>query len=656
MSGKKITEWFDRPKFAIVNQNSTPEKKPPRVTPFTSPSSSALTEPTSSFLVDLTSDNDANDNAVQESIRNSEPPKDFSTAGGVVPPPKPEPEIASVSSTFVSDGISSSQRILKDGKEVVISSDGEESDDSSSSFEDPALFFDFKSKPAGKSASKTSMTKLPVKKYKNTMDSLVIGAVDDIEEQGKVAKSRAALTSPQQGEKVPRSKESILASVLGGDDEGPSVERILNAVRRTEALDVTKTWRFLDHAQTPGQTNEFPTNSFPPHSHLAALRDFESRSRMLQSGVLEFAAKLQRLPDEFLLWLFCSVSLERREDLRSAYCRIFSHTSRERVMTLIRPHHIDELFQNLGAKPEALDPSHVIVENSEHSSHPPSPRHKELFLSAFAMLRESAELLAPDARAHAIHVLLRITVDGSLITNDMIQSGLQTCLTALLDNVAAADVTEMNLLIGKPIFETVPHAEFLSCMLENMLPTMPWISLLRYRLVVAFLLRNPEPLTESPEVVVDLKRLTHFLARDERFHAKSHQANETYDYGELLAIAMLLEVAVTSAPYDMICDQKDAEERFNGAVDKFASQVKLIFSSIKDTGASHLKRMVAKEALESLHYRALYSVRTKPAPRKSYFGNPGRQRNHDIKGMFQKMRDLPFHYSPTKDRTASFPL
>lgn len=61
---------------------------------------------------------------------------------------------------------------------------------------------------------------------------------------------------------------------------------------------------------------------------------------MLQSGILEYAAKLQRLPDEFLLWLFESgvfsnssitafahlyiVSHEPREESRNAFCRIFA--------------------------------------------------------------------------------------------------------------------------------------------------------------------------------------------------------------------------------------------------------------------------------------------------------------------------------------------
>lgn len=199
----------------------------------------------------------------------------------------------------------------------------------------------------------------------------------------------------------------------------------------------------------------------------------------------------------------------------------------------------------------------------------------------------------------------------------------------------------------RPVFDTVHQAEFLGCMLESILPTTSYISLLRYRLAVAFLLQTPGPLTEAPVVVVDLDRLTSFLVRDARFHAKTHQTNDTYDYGELAAIASLLEVAVNSSLYDLTSQQPDAADEFNSAVDRFAAQIKFIFSFIKDTGASHLKRMVAKEALEYLYYRTVYSVRSKPVPRKTYFEDLGKPRDRNIKDMFQKRNELVFR-SPSK--------
>jgi hypothetical protein len=65
----------------------------------------------------------------------------------------------------------------------------------------------------------------------------------------------------------------MLASALGGDsDEGPGLQRLIDAVRRTEALEQNRTWRFFDHDQMTPATPNFPIELFPPGSPLAGLR------------------------------------------------------------------------------------------------------------------------------------------------------------------------------------------------------------------------------------------------------------------------------------------------------------------------------------------------------------------------------------------------
>lgn len=172
-------------------------------------------------------------------------------------------------------------------------------------------------------------------------------------------------------------------------------------------------------------------------------------------------------------------------------------------------------------------------------------------------------------------------------------------------------------------------------MLQLILPTSPWISLLRYRLAVAFLLQIPEPLTEPPVKVLDLKRLTVFLARDERFNLKHQKSKGDYDYGDLSATCMLLDIVVNTSLYDIQYKQAETAREFDAAVDKLAAQIKNIFSSIEDTGASHLKRMLAKEALEALHYRVIYSVRSQPPPKKTLFKTYAREYS-DIRDFAKK--------------------
>ena len=59
--------------------------------------------------------------------------------------------------------------------------------------------------------------------------------------------------------------------------------------------------------------------------------------------------------------------------------------------------------------------------------------------------------------------------------------------------------------------------------------------------------------------------------------------------------------------------------RFDAQVDALADAVKALAARIVDTGASHMARTEAKEALQALHARLAYGVRTRPKPRKSIF-------------------------------------
>jgi hypothetical protein len=154
---------------------------------------------------------------------------------------------------------------------------------------------------------------------------------------------------------------------------------------------------------------------------------------------------------------------------------------------------------------------------------------------------------------------------------------------------------------------------------------------LRCRLAISFLLKSPSPLTEPPEDVLDLKRITMVLLRDERLRFKG---KGDYDYGELIAITALLNVAIDSSVLDLRYRVTQTEKEYNAAIDKLAAQIKFIFSSINDSGASHLKRMLAKEALEALHYRIVYSVRSKPPPKKALFKSYARERDGNIRSLF----------------------
>lgn len=335
-----ITSFFRPPPWSRAHKGPPPEQ-PPKQQPLKPPEpiSSPLSDPPPSTWVDLTSDAENESDANPEpNIQNENPSPSVAqisspspvpvsspesspaptsaptpapasapaTASAPVPAvavevaPPPAPVSASgqsfqriASAPLLSSFGSSaaSQRIVKDGIEVVISSDGEDTD-SIASLEDPDVLFAPKNKnpkkfeptdtkkPTGMDKALIAQLSKP-KKYKNTIDSLVNDAADERRMEENVARVKAAFAQEQQKEQAVLGKdgakknalrEEILTSALGDDGDGTDFRRLLDAVRRTEALDQDRVWHFLDQTQMTPATPEFPRDLFAPGFHLAVLR------------------------------------------------------------------------------------------------------------------------------------------------------------------------------------------------------------------------------------------------------------------------------------------------------------------------------------------------------------------------------------------------
>ncbi|OJJ43139.1 hypothetical protein ASPZODRAFT_74944 [Penicilliopsis zonata CBS 506.65] len=558
------------------------------------------------------------------------------------------------------DGSTSlSQRVVRNGREVVISSDGEYTD--AESLEDPEDLFrildttatstttkvqqekeeEMPPRKTGKPSkfSSSSIDKLP--KYKFTLDSLVTHTVDDNETEAGVSKVRAAYDAAEKESAAAREnggrlRETLLASALGtGDknDDASDIQRLLHAVRRTEALDQDKAWYFFKQGVSSSSPShplppKFPASKVSARTYEAVLRDPTTRARAFQSGTLDVALARHMLPEEVVLWIFQSASSEQRDDLRHAYCRAFKVTS------LILPKHIDTLFETLGATSDSLDLSKPLIPASSETG---SLGHKEfqtqsLLLSSLDLLRGTADRFARRTRVHILLILFRLAIDISITSNSIVCSELEGTITALLESGLKPDAENMARQISQAVYDTVNDAEFQARLLRHILPTSDWIALLRCRLAVSFLLRDPAPLTEAPEAVLDLNRITAVL-KEKRFDVKAFKAKDQgeYDFGELGAITVLLNIAIDSSWAKLRAGAEGETNReYNAAVDALADRIKKIFTSIADSGASHLRRTQAKEALEALHYRTVYSIRSKPPPKKTLFGPKNDQDWEDI--------------------------
>lgn len=334
-----ITSFFHPPSWSQAYKGQAPEKKPTQETRKPPEAiSSPLSDPPPSTSIDLTSkaeaeddpdpdaqwDEDLSQSVAGDTITSSAPapaPKSSpepSTVPKTEPEPAPAPgqsfqSIRTVPPLSSFESTTASQRIVKDGMEVVLSSDGEDTD-SLASLEDPDVLFVSKHKkaendkpvnPKGPTGKALLAQLSKPKKYQNSIDSLVNDVVNHNKIEESVAKVKATFAQTQPNEQFAPGQdethkkalhEDMLTSALGDhEDGGAGFRRLLDAVRRTEALDQDRTWHFLDRTQMTSGTPDFPTDLFAPGSNLAMLRGWFSliglypdRLTLFQNLSLEF--------------------------------------------------------------------------------------------------------------------------------------------------------------------------------------------------------------------------------------------------------------------------------------------------------------------------------------------------------------------------------
>lgn len=314
---RSIKGFFNRPHFPLVIQETPPDnnssssrKGRPSPIPSDPPATSPLTEPPSSSplaknVSGLFSDTSPPSSRIEElqftpvkkekpKVESLQQPQFLDTDSAVTKVPPGETSFTS----------SSSHRMVKDGKEVVTGSDGEDTD-SVTSLEAPEDFFaklagpestdgaaDVKEtkqeKKGGRSrrenniskTSKFSSANYAAPTYKNTLDALVTEAVDDNETEAGIAELKATLKRTEKDDTAATSTdvqgkhlhEGMLTSALGDKSDELEFQRLLDAVRRTEAFEQDKIWSFFskETAQPPG--SEFPRSSVAPASYMAVLR------------------------------------------------------------------------------------------------------------------------------------------------------------------------------------------------------------------------------------------------------------------------------------------------------------------------------------------------------------------------------------------------
>ncbi|MCJ1479420.1 hypothetical protein MMC13_008105 [Lambiella insularis] len=592
--------------------------------------------------------------------------------------PPPRPEGCSLPPSPV---IASSQRITRNGETMIRNSDHDS--DSDISFDDIAdLLGGKKSCSQSSPPTEPDLPQMPtglrtrlitqsregrstrrrrdgeqsprldsVPKYKFSLQSLVAQTEKDNIAEAETAqvrkliesleKRRAALEATALEAKMDQNKsdggisEQLLASVVEQQGDSSKIDKLMQAIERTEGPQRRKCWSFFDFVkpQIPQDHPRFP-EEFLRHDLLSALvpcsiPDFQASC---VSGFLGEVIAKTKIPDELLDWIIDASFTESNEDVRRAYISTLVNAGMQ-IANIINPSKVDMLLRQLGASDEALNVQYPVVPIWQT----PTPDLKRCPNASWGpnlqiimkLLTGVAPWVDANSRIRFLCILCRISLDASVLASRGVLDAVEESFEALVAAIPDQNFESVSPKVLTAISSQVEDAQFRLQLLRCMPATSPRLSLLRRRLALAFFFDDTTYLEKQPLKLVRVKKIVSHL-REPQF-----AINRNTNYPQLAATVAMLDIGLGDGdPPDSGLDS-DPERQFNEDVDKLAETIKSIVAKIVDSGGSHLARTEAKEVLDAFQARLVFGVRTKRRPRMTLFGN-----GHDMAGHMRASGDF----------------
>ncbi|KAL8907113.1 MAG: hypothetical protein Q9207_001605 [Kuettlingeria erythrocarpa] len=399
----------------------------------------------------------------------------------------------------------------------------------------------------------------------------------------------------------------LFATLVKDENDGGNIDRLMAAIGRTEALDQQKTWSFFKDSQDDIDAKPADCPAVVDAFWQSVFHDPGTRQQAFLSGYIGECASFRKLPDGLLVWLLDAACYETREDLRSSYCQALQNLGNQDtdLLTMIK---CDALLHSIGATPEALDLGKPAVPTVDTFRRPQPSAHAKLRRVLKVFQAASGSMSLP-TRTHMFCLLSRLLLDRGIVQNCTLMSEVVENLNAIVNSMAGDDQFNN---ITSALITVCQLTEDLGLQLQllrNFPARSSQTSLLRRRLALAFFLRDQNYLSKDRDHLVDFRAIVHLLT------GPVFVVNNETDYPNFAALMAILAIGVDDGDPPAEDAEKEAEAKFNDNVDILARKIKAMFTHIVDTGASHMKRTEAKQALESFHACLAYAVRTKQKPR-----------------------------------------
>jgi hypothetical protein len=215
----------------------------------------------------------------------------------------------------------------------------------------------------------------------------------------------------------------ILESVVA-EQEGASLEKVLQAVKRTEATQAEKRCYVFE----PYEENSKPTMPMPEIRALEGWKQSLADPRQREHIVLsDFARDMiilgDVLPDDLFLWILDEMCLESRDDLREAYSRILM-ASKLQIHKLISPETVINVFRRLGVKELGVDTKQKLKLASLENG-PYGDRDWTNMRATIIFISKISDHLSALTCAYVICLLARLCVDTAVLETIGLLSAVQ---------------------------------------------------------------------------------------------------------------------------------------------------------------------------------------------------------------------------------------
>ncbi|KAK4102108.1 hypothetical protein N658DRAFT_566241 [Parathielavia hyrcaniae] len=408
----------------------------------------------------------------------------------------------------------------------------------------------------------------------------------------------------------------ILSDAEGSQDEG-NREKLLRAVKRTEATVGRREWYFFDRQD--GSSGDIETQlqpAFPKTKATGAwafLADERHRAEAFEDGLpYHVQYGMQNLPDEIFQWILSETPREKSKKLRDEYLRLLN-VCPDQIGRLMDQDLVVKLFRDLGASEQA------VAAGSHPSSEKGAPypeQGRTRLQSVLRLLTETARALEIGPLTRAMAILLRLGIDNIVREDQAVAVGFQD---ALLKVALAVPWRSWNNFCGQAIDSVYSLAQeaTLRWNAVSSIPLLhPKLIDLRRRLALVFVFDDPRRGFSPPEDTFSIRSVIDRLDQADEFIV---DRNNT-DYFELLALGEMLSVAVGDGSPPAGETSAEAIKQYNVEVDELAHQVKFMWSNIHEQGAAYMSRLEARVQLRDFERKLQHVVRTRPPPKEDIFG------------------------------------